>query len=1395
MTGIKPGGLLGADDIPIAPVKPDDLRVGSGDIKPPSAIPGKILAGGLLDTADVESATPPDQPSIYSKAFHVLGNLGKFGASFGTDPSILAAESQVHTGPQAFKQAGSDLLKLGGQILDASQGHIDPEVASQIQDIGANISKSLSDQISQAGDHPIDAFAGLGYAIGIKPIQDLFEAGTGISAEDLKPLSVEDRVTTIKNTVANATAIATGTMAAKALPELNAGSSIVARMAKSAGVAGISGAAYGATQKAGTQEELANSISSAIVFGSFGLAHGALSTLKDVATGKRALIRTMAPEQVAANASQLKQIQATVESSLAEATANEEALKTATSIPEAVVRGTVSLDPKSTHIIPNIPLTTDIPSLYQLAKDANVNVELRRSGDGVVDMLLPKEGTNVDMWKRTGYLSGQTVSVNGVRYTVRGNIGDQLTLEHADGSKINIPIDNVRPIPGESFTSPGLIKSTGQPPSVIPAQFIQGDIDFYNKNILSKLDNGASIVDAIKDLPAVQQRSMLALHDMFGATRDPDVMVRVANANGYLLARQDGAFVLRDTETGGKIVKLSTPEEVEDFINRSGQSRGNEQFQTNVGDGSDPPNIVSHNPPSQPGDNARVPDNPPQMGRLEKFFATVTQALPWYTGKLDWEVAVDKLNETAFSTRVGIPIRDAWMKWLAQAHPWLKQLQTIDKLLGKTNAMRRSIISGHIQAMSIPEMRAETNSLEQSHAQWLSDNDVDIQKVYDHIASSRTLVEKYQDLLDTMKGQENNPGIQKIMEGHKERMQNELQNMIADLSPSELEAVKRFVQIKRMPVGDASLFKITRLARGLQDPQTALTADDYAKVHNMTQTELRASKMLTEMWSNLGDEFEIPDARRITQYMNHYRDYKDMPQEASLRQRTQLQGKGKAPTFFSDLVRSGELENYIDDPVQAMSRYIQAGFRSRSGFNAVLQQGREAAIEELKKIPSQAQNGVAKVINEFLEEARGIPDAGRGLMQDSWDKMMDTLGVKMPISLRNDILNGTLSLTNSALLGFKPELGFRDIGVWTKMYYSRFGTGRMMNALKYAFEVDPKTGMTLVDHLILQGRIAGLSPIDILSPEELTRMQLGEDQSTWSNKMKLVFEKIGETGLKVSGQRNFYNKIHAGAYAEAQRLATSNLLDLANNNITKEVAYKNMDMDSYDGPIRKRFDDLVTNGKYEEAADFLGRTTASEMAFIHGFGQHPYLWGTNWGRLLGQFGTFPVWERNFAFRLASRGETGARIARMSRYIAAEAATKLAGAASGFNVGNWMMSYNMGFTGGPLVQTLLQQPAIWGQRGTRAQHEAIGQLLNEFSPGGFASMFIPGSYAFHDYMQAQILADKGYGAIPVFGRALGFSVDQTGRSFLDDWLGNYPQIKPNESIPDQILNHFTKSNRQ
>lgn len=1388
MTGIKPGGLLGADDIPIAPVKPDDLRVGSGDIKPPSAIPGKILAGGLLDTADVESATPPDQPSIYSKAAHVMFNIG----------SSLATETLPATNPQTFfpaaKQAGSDIIKLGTQLYNASKGEVDPELISQMANIRTNISNDLSAQVSQiSGDHPIDALYGLGYAVGLKPIQDLWESMTGVSAEDLKPLSIEDRTTTIKNTMANASAFATGTVVAKLLPEVNAGSSIVARMAHSAGVGAASGLVYGATQKAGTPEELSNSISSAIVFGTFGLAHGALSTLKDVATGKRALMRTFAPDQIAANASQLKQIQATVQSTMAEAVANEEALKTATSVPEAVLRGTISLDPNVTHIIPNIPLTTDIPSLYQLAKDANVNVEIRRSGDGVVDMLLPQEGTNVDMWRRTGYLPGQDVSVNGVRYIVRGNVGDNLTLEHADGSKVDLPINNVRAIPGESFTSPGIPRT--QSKSVIPIQFNPKDIDLYRRVVIPKLDNGETIVDAIKDFSARQQKSVYAIHEVMGATRDYDILSRVTNANGYLLAHQDGAFLLKDVETGAKIVKLSTPEEVEAFINRSGQSRGNEQFQTNVGDGSDPPNIVSHNAPSQPGDNARVPDNPPQMGRLEKFFATITQALPWYTGKLDWEVAVDKLNGTAFSTRVGIPIRDAWMKWLAQAHPWLKQLQTIDKLLGKTNAMRRSIISGHIQAMSIPEMRAETNSLEQSHAQWLSDNDVDIQKVYDHIASSRTLIQKYQDLLDGMKDQENNPGIQKIMEGHKERMQNELQNMMADLSPSELEAVKRFVQIKRMPVGDASLFKITRLARGLQDPQTALTADDYAKVHNMTQTELRASKMLTEMWSNLGDEFEIPDARRITQYMNHYRDYKDMPQEASLRQRTQLQGKGKAPTFFSDLVRSGELENYIDDPVQAMSRYIQAGFRSRSGFNAALQQGREAAGEELKKIPSQAQNGVAKVINEFLEEARGIPDAGRGLMQDSWDKMMDTLGVKMPISLRNDIINGTLALTNSALLGFKPELGFRDIGVWTKMYYSRFGTGRMMNALKYAFEVDPKTGMTLADHLILQGRIAGLSPIDILSPEELTRMQLGGDQSSWSNKMKLVFEKIGETGLKVSGQRNFYNKIHAGAYAEAQRLAASNLLDLANNRITKEVAYNNLDMDSYDGPIRKRFDDLVTNGKYEEAADFLGRTTASEMAFIHGFGQHPYLWGTNWGRLLGQFGTFPVWERNFAFRLASRGTTGARIARMTRYIAAEAATKLAGAASGFNVGNWMMSYNMGFTGGPLVQTLLQQPAIWGQRGTRAQHEAIGQLLNEFSPGGFASMFIPGSYAFHDYMQAQILADKGYGAIPVFGRALGFSVDQTGRSFLDDWLGNYPQIKPNESIPDQILNHFIKSNRQ
>src|SRR6185312_13960061 len=216
----------------------------SGGVKQPSVVPTPATVlpstqqaqqpttqqGGWLDSSDIPGVQQtPDEPSIYSKALHVAGHLGEFIASAGTAPDILAAESQVHTGPKAFGQAFKDIMSLAGEASDAQRGVPNAQLMEQIQHAKDNFGSAISQDVSQFGEHPVDALAGVGYAITLKPLQDLFESGAGGAA---------------------------------------------------------AGLGYGAVAKANTPDEVTNALSSAVIFSSFGAAHGLFT---NVARGVLAL--------------------------------------------------------------------------------------------------------------------------------------------------------------------------------------------------------------------------------------------------------------------------------------------------------------------------------------------------------------------------------------------------------------------------------------------------------------------------------------------------------------------------------------------------------------------------------------------------------------------------------------------------------------------------------------------------------------------------------------------------------------------------------------------------------------------------------------------------------------------------------------------------------------------------------------------------------------------------------------------------------------------------------------------------------------------------------------------------------------------------------------------------
>lgn len=222
----------------------------------------------------------------------------------------------------------------------------------------------------------------------------------------------------------------------------------------------------------------------------------------------------------------------------------------------------------------------------------------------------------------------------------------------------------------------------------------------------------------------------------------------------------------------------------------------------------------------------------------------------------------------------------------------------------------------------------------------------------------------------------------------------------------------------------------------------------------------------------------------------------------------------------------------------------------------------------------------------------------------------------------------------------------------------------------------------------------------------------------------------------------------------------------------KKVAYQKLKIDTYDLPVAQEFDRLVTAGNFEEAAKFMGHTNSFETVSVFGLANHPAGWGTNTGRLLGQFGSWPVWARSQLMRMMSRGTMKNRVAASARFAISQGALKAASWSMGLNLSSWyLLPGAIGFRGGPLATAALNELNYVGgdERQQSVIHSATDLVNGNFtnSDASFLArqlmLGIPGSYAARDVYEASQMA--AHGNNPISAAARMFGVRSTGAPSL------------------------------
>ena len=908
----------------------------------------------------------------------------------------------------------------------------------------------------------------------------------------------------------------------------------------------------------------------------------------------------------------------------------------------------------------------------------------------------------------------------------------------------------------------------------------------YNTLLENKaiLQNRIKQIETAEPLPfAPEEREVLVrLKTEVTEARRADAKTLNGNANtlGFVVEREPGVIRFRDIETNTlQPVSFADEATARDWINKNGSIRG---IELDAGNLVPPGGVIGDiiPPPTNPLGPHAAPHGFAQNSRVSKIVAWMDATVPWFTPKRAFFVALDNLYGTRIYEEVYLPLQIAKLRSEAAKRPHMIIAKEAEQMLMKAGIPRErwTLLSDNIRTASIDEIKQSRwdrpmTPLEIKYAEHLANRKIDLQTVFEFRRAIKELQDDFNteaaQYVEAAKGGHAGAAA-KLAELEAAKIANiEATSKAFVIDDNQWEAVRIMDEIASKPLDQAKIGPVAELASALMNPNGALTKAEHALKHKLSPAELAARDKLIAGHASVAKAAAAP--ANLSRYIAHFKRYGELPESDFKLDANDIGGgPEEAANFIQRMVKSGEMNfdpDMMRDPVLELVQFANAAMNDRH-FNRAWETAKEAGQNNLKLIP-EGRAAPAKVVAEYVDGLRGIPSASQEFAQSVFEKFMDMMGIEKKVDIRKDVINTYLAGTSGAMLGFRPAQAIRDFIGFHKVYYTRFGQERFNNGMRLAYAKDG-SGVSRIRRLGEEGTIPGLGVLEFMTDAEIANTMAGKGSSKIK---KLIFD-ASKLGMELSGQPNVYSLAHATAYLDTRDVAYKALKELTTGRITKDVAYKKMGMNSYDLPVAEGFDRLVVEGKMDEAVEYLAHATGIETAFMYGIQNHPYLWGSNIGRLATQFGTWSVWSRNHLGRLAGRGTPGERAAAIARYGAAEAGTFLIGKTLGFNVNSWYMAPAMIFRGGVAVSAAGNAADLTGQRGKLRQDLAKSKITKGKIP--VLSQLMPGGFAFADYYQAVELAGKRYGPIAVLGKGLGFSIDEGERSLVDELSGNYPELR-------------------
>lgn len=1235
-----------------------------------------------------------------------------------------------------------------------------------LHDVAKAIPEAIGNAFTAIKNDPVGTVTSMPSALvsmATTPLNAL--SGVNFESPNADPLSMDQRVQSIKDTGAliaqtlvtgGASKLLAGTSdAAKLINAVEEGGegavtkemlsnvknpsklkAIASTGTKGAIEGGLGGATYGFISGSGTDNQINKTVATGLMFAPLG------AFVHTVREARPEFKQAENAADLASNISNWRQLQGKYNDSIKNIDTKASAIITSNDLADAVLKKNLSIDPKKPTIISGV----DADKFDNVPKDLGYNIVTKDVGKGKVDALIVDKNSIVNLndlsqFQHTGHYENEIVSYKGKTYTINRVSPTDASIDGMDGQ--------AQLVPTKDLLRNDLSTETVEPYKALDAEYADWKKRLLDQNpqrvIPDKMPRiGPESVDTSPDVLSGDKESSERISDVmsdnpfegmdnarrlaFGKFLAQDIMkeadpfdkailqkahltstpslgtfeefAKHAQTNGYKVEIGDGGSVIfRDMGDPAQrvVTTVNNINEGTSFIARTGQGFGNE--------------LVPLFSTPEPVENLGEPPNPNRPEPYGKFGSVEEWGKKYLTlaGHMaNWIVQPDtfwKDTDNMLGTRFHAMLYDKTqagkMAALAGAAPFIDKLSAIEKSMKGATLQDRIRMGDYLEAASPETMinegfAREINPTEQALAKSLDDNDA--------LANAFKLRSF---LRDNPTGDVN---------AYKQQMGIDAK---AETFNDILSA------IENAPKDQLHMGMITALARKINGEKlgldTSLDRDEFAKKTGMPQAHIDAAEKINDLTDQLADKFGIPKNELMQFWMTHARLY----EEGNLEQSANLFARSadpKAEKFYGALARTGEIDTYERDPIEATKRYIMAGFNAEH-FNDVEAEAKQYLEDTLRNKPEDMTPAIAVKIRmageKYLDDLRGRTPILSQASNDAADLMLNRLG--NPKSLR-DRVSSFLRLSFMGTQGAKIAAGVRDLMVTNGFLFSRYGPDVQMGVLDNAMTAFEK------DHpLIRQGKVQGLSLEQISDPN------LGADENFIKRMDAGKSKVLGDWLMKLSGQEQVYNTMKEGAYSYMYKKSADVLRKVASGDMEQNEVIKALDLDknaseAVKTEVLRQLNESPV--KYDAIAEYLARDFSRQVTPNYGLGNNPTGWRRTIGRVVGQYGAYPTWFLGAAKEAATTGTLGDKFMRAARAGIYTGAVGAASAATGFDFSPWYLHRAI-FTGGPIATTAINVAKAMGPSGPD-QRSAV-DALKRLSPIStdplelHRQFYIPGSF--------------------------------------------------------------------